>query len=214
MHMQTVGMDCARCHTPHSWIVKNITDIHRQSRFPLQGPHLAAQCLECHPSASLLRFEPVGVECIDCHMQDYQSASDPNHPVRIYPLIVWNAIPQALAGNLLNSGYMTRNFSLYTPERIRGNGALAQTVTRTRPPIQFFPASIAMNTTGQKWMMSTQMKGDMNIPARPVWIATQQERETKRNIFFMPVILPESYFFLQFVCKLACESSKINPFTK
>lgn len=54
MHQQTVGMDCARCHTPKSWIVENITDIHLQSRFPLQGPHYAAQCLDCHPSASLL----------------------------------------------------------------------------------------------------------------------------------------------------------------
>jgi len=79
MHQQTVGMDCARCHTPGSWIVENISAIHRQSRFPLQGPHLAAQCLDCHPSASLLRFEPVGIECIDCHLQDYQSASSPNH---------------------------------------------------------------------------------------------------------------------------------------
>jgi len=79
MHYQTVGMDCARCHTPRSWIVENITDVHRQSRFPLQGPHYAAQCLDCHPSASLLQFEPLGVECVDCHMQDYQSATNPNH---------------------------------------------------------------------------------------------------------------------------------------
>ncbi|MFH0759314.1 MAG: cytochrome c3 family protein [Bacteroidota bacterium] len=79
MHNQTVGLDCARCHTPHSWIVNNITDVHRQGRFPLQGPHMMAQCLDCHPSASLLEFEPVGIECIDCHMQDYQSATDPNH---------------------------------------------------------------------------------------------------------------------------------------
>jgi hypothetical protein len=79
MHNQTVGMDCARCHTPVSWIVENITDVHRQSRFPLQGPHFAAQCLDCHPSASLLRFEPLGVECVDCHMQDYQSTTNPDH---------------------------------------------------------------------------------------------------------------------------------------
>jgi hypothetical protein len=79
MHNQTVGTDCARCHTLRSWIVENIADVHRQSRFPLQGPHFAAQCLDCHPSSSLLRFEPVGVGCADCHMQDYQSATNPNH---------------------------------------------------------------------------------------------------------------------------------------
>ncbi len=79
MHAQTVGMDCARCHTPKSWIVENITDLHRLSRFPLQGPHLVVNCMDCHQSASLLHFEPLGVECIDCHMQDYQSANEPNH---------------------------------------------------------------------------------------------------------------------------------------
>ncbi len=79
MHNQTVGVDCARCHTPKSWIVENITDIHRESRFPLQGPHQLAGCMDCHNSASNLQFEPIGVECIDCHMQDYQSATNPNH---------------------------------------------------------------------------------------------------------------------------------------
>ena len=79
MHYQTVGMDCARCHTPISWIVENITDLHRQSRFPLQGLHAFANCQDCHPSASLLQFEPLGVDCIDCHLQDYQSATNPNH---------------------------------------------------------------------------------------------------------------------------------------
>jgi hypothetical protein len=79
MHNQTVGPDCARCHTPKSWIVENITEIHRRSRFPLVGPHYTAQCESCHPSASLLRFEPNGVECIDCHRNDYNSTTSPNH---------------------------------------------------------------------------------------------------------------------------------------
>jgi hypothetical protein len=38
-----------------------------------------AGCQDCHPSASQLRFEPLGVECIDCHMQEYQAADNPNH---------------------------------------------------------------------------------------------------------------------------------------
>ena len=79
MHEQTVGNDCNRCHTPHSWIVNDITNIHRQGRFPLLGAHYMAECSSCHPSASSLRFEPLGVECIDCHMADYQAATDPNH---------------------------------------------------------------------------------------------------------------------------------------
>ncbi|MDF1575860.1 MAG: hypothetical protein P1P86_11790 [Bacteroidales bacterium] len=79
LHEQTVGNDCGRCHTPQSWIVSNVTDIHRQGRFPLLGAHLAAECAGCHSSASSLRFEAMGVECVDCHMADYQATTEPNH---------------------------------------------------------------------------------------------------------------------------------------
>ncbi|MCB2219010.1 MAG: hypothetical protein KQI35_01355 [Bacteroidetes bacterium] len=79
MHNQTVGMNCADCHTPKSWIVDNITEIHQRSRFPLLGPHTTADCYECHPSASTLEFEPLGIECYDCHRTDYLTTTDPNH---------------------------------------------------------------------------------------------------------------------------------------
>jgi hypothetical protein len=79
MHYQTVGFECSRCHTPKSWIVENINEIHQMSRFPLVGAHFTADCFQCHPSASLLRFEPLGIECIDCHQEDYLAATNPNH---------------------------------------------------------------------------------------------------------------------------------------
>ena len=79
MHENTTGPDCARCHTPKTWIVENITALHRQSRFPLVGPHVTAECSQCHKSASLLRFEPQGIECIDCHQANYYATTKPNH---------------------------------------------------------------------------------------------------------------------------------------
>lgn len=79
VHEQTLGFECNRCHTPRSWIVENVTALHQASRFPLVGPHITAQCYDCHPSASLLRFDPLGIECFDCHSADYQAASAPNH---------------------------------------------------------------------------------------------------------------------------------------
>ncbi|PLX10061.1 MAG: hypothetical protein C0598_11240 [Marinilabiliales bacterium] len=79
MHEQTVGFDCKRCHNSVDWIVSNITEIHNQSRFPLLGAHLTADCYSCHESASNLRFEPLGIECVDCHMADYQATTSPNH---------------------------------------------------------------------------------------------------------------------------------------
>lgn len=37
VHQLTVGLDCSRCHTPASWLVSNINEIHQMSRFPLLG---------------------------------------------------------------------------------------------------------------------------------------------------------------------------------
>jgi hypothetical protein len=74
-----VGFDCARCHTPFSWLVENITQIHRQSRFPLTGAHVVADCFDCHESASKLVFEPLSVDCFDCHEAEFLTTTDPNH---------------------------------------------------------------------------------------------------------------------------------------
>ncbi|PKP30762.1 MAG: hypothetical protein CVT99_11605 [Bacteroidetes bacterium HGW-Bacteroidetes-16] len=79
MHNQTVGMECELCHTPKSWLVPNITQIHQMSRFPLLGAHATADCNACHPSVSNLSFEPLGIECIDCHQADYNATTSPNH---------------------------------------------------------------------------------------------------------------------------------------
>ncbi|MDA3821549.1 MAG: hypothetical protein PF450_02895 [Bacteroidales bacterium] len=79
MHQQTLGMSCERCHTEESWLVSNIFEIHQMGRFPLLGSHAVADCQDCHHTESLLRFEPLGVECYDCHSQTYLATTFPNH---------------------------------------------------------------------------------------------------------------------------------------
>ncbi|MFZ4462893.1 MAG: hypothetical protein ACOYN5_03560 [Bacteroidales bacterium] len=79
VHEQTVGNECARCHTPQSWLVSNTTQLHQQSRFPLLGAHATADCFQCHESASLLQFNPLGIDCYDCHRVDYEESKDPDH---------------------------------------------------------------------------------------------------------------------------------------
>ena len=79
VHQATTGLDCSRCHTPASWLVNNITEIHQTSRFPLLGAHRTADCSECHKSETLVRFDVPGVECIDCHREDYMATTNPNH---------------------------------------------------------------------------------------------------------------------------------------
>lgn len=79
MHQQTVGDDCARCHDASSWLVNNIADIHREVSFPLTGAHAVANCTDCHKSETGLRFDPMGTDCISCHLDDYASTTNPNH---------------------------------------------------------------------------------------------------------------------------------------
>jgi len=79
IHDHTVGIECSKCHTTNNWMVNNIHDIHRNSRFPLLGAHALADCQACHPSASLLHFKVLGINCIDCHLTDYQGTTKPNH---------------------------------------------------------------------------------------------------------------------------------------
>jgi hypothetical protein len=79
VHQGTTGADCSRCHTTSSWLVNNISEIHRTSRFPLVGAHRTADCLQCHKSESLARYDVPGINCIDCHRETYLATTDPNH---------------------------------------------------------------------------------------------------------------------------------------
>lgn len=79
VHQLTAGLDCSRCHTPSSWLVNNITGIHQISRFPLLGAHRTADCYECHKSESLARFDVIGINCIDCHRQEFMATTSPKH---------------------------------------------------------------------------------------------------------------------------------------
>jgi len=85
VHQLTLGRDCGRCHTPLTWKVENITRIHDQSRFPLHGSHAVTDCMQCHKSASLLRYDPIGTECIDCHSADYFATTNPSHVASKFP---------------------------------------------------------------------------------------------------------------------------------
>jgi len=79
VHSNSVGKDCSRCHNTGSWVVQNITDIHRFGRFPLIGPHKRLDCKECHAQAEKLNFETLGVNCYTCHAANYQNAKNPDH---------------------------------------------------------------------------------------------------------------------------------------
>lgn len=79
IHQNTTNPDCSLCHTNQSWMKTDITALHETSRFPLIGAHRTADCYACHPSATLMQFDVLGVECFSCHRNDYQGTTHPNH---------------------------------------------------------------------------------------------------------------------------------------
>jgi hypothetical protein len=79
VHEATVGQDCGRCHTQDSWLVNDGAGLHRNTRFPLLGAHASAVCTDCHTSETFLQFRVLGIECFDCHKNDYLATTDPNH---------------------------------------------------------------------------------------------------------------------------------------
>ena len=79
IHQQSVGDQCARCHNSSSWFVNNITELHRQTSFPLQGSHAIANCTACHTSETDLRFDPLETDCFSCHETDYEATTNPEH---------------------------------------------------------------------------------------------------------------------------------------
>ncbi|MDA3906348.1 MAG: hypothetical protein PF484_09760 [Bacteroidales bacterium] len=79
VHQQVLGNDCELCHTSDTWIINDVSEIHFNSRFPLVGVHANADCFDCHISENLLQFRPMGIECMDCHRDDYVATTNPNH---------------------------------------------------------------------------------------------------------------------------------------
>lgn len=86
IHRQTVGDDCARCHSPESWLVDQVAQLHFDNGFPLLGPHGLANCADCHISASVLEFNRIGNDCINCHTEDFDQTANPNHRQAGYSL--------------------------------------------------------------------------------------------------------------------------------
>jgi len=81
LHNGNNGKECQLCHNTNNWIITNGVEIHQSSRFPLIGPHISADCEECHKSSSPLEFQPLNVDCYSCHSQDYLMTQVPNHTI-------------------------------------------------------------------------------------------------------------------------------------
>jgi hypothetical protein len=65
VHNGSLGTSCDRCHTPLAWDMASFD--HEDTRFPLDGRHVALTCETCHAAVDL---QTMSSECISCHRED------------------------------------------------------------------------------------------------------------------------------------------------
>ena len=71
--------DCTACHSQRAW--EDASFAH--TFFPLQGKHASASCTDCHKNGV---YEGTPSDCASCHIDDYNSTTDPNHRTLGFPL--------------------------------------------------------------------------------------------------------------------------------
>jgi hypothetical protein len=65
--------DCRTCHEDQASWSELVFDHARDSRYVLDGVHVELECSACHPAypqrgqKPLVRYKPLGIECVDCH---------------------------------------------------------------------------------------------------------------------------------------------------
>lgn len=69
---------CDRCHIPTTWNGAGFN----HSTFPLAGVHRTIACTACHANGV---FAGTPNQCVDCHLNDYNATSDPNHVQAGFP---------------------------------------------------------------------------------------------------------------------------------
>ncbi len=175
IHSQTVGNDCARCHTSTSWLVDEIPELHESNGFPLSGAHANLSCVECHQSETNLRFDRLGNECLNCHLDNYQQTTQPNHQQAGYstdclechsPLAFgWNAevvshdfFPLTLGHDIQDCAqcHNVNDFSAITPDCIACHAQdFASATNPNHQQLQFSNDCAACHTTDPDWRPAT-----------------------------------------------------------
>ncbi len=75
---QGIVTDCNACHTTKGFDQSSFTiDQHKQSKFPLEGAHVATPCIACHKKTDTWNFRQIGLRCSDCHENIHKDHIDP-----------------------------------------------------------------------------------------------------------------------------------------
>jgi hypothetical protein len=71
---------CLVCHNMDGWFGVNF-DHAKFTGFPLTGMHATLECSACHGS----NFQVPGGICVNCHLEDYTTTTNPNHAQAGFP---------------------------------------------------------------------------------------------------------------------------------
>ncbi len=71
---------CQACHSDTAWAPAPFD--HALSGFPLTGAHSRLSCDQCHAGG---RFQGTPDQCVSCHRDDFDRASNPNHRAAGFP---------------------------------------------------------------------------------------------------------------------------------
>ncbi len=76
------SQNCTECHNTSGWV--NTTYNHTSSTgFPLTGGHSNRTCVTCHAT----QYTGTSQVCQNCHMDDYNAATNPNHTAPNFPKV-------------------------------------------------------------------------------------------------------------------------------
>lgn len=72
-----VSPDCESCHTVNGFTPSSYSiERHNQSRFALQGSHMATPCFACHKEGDKWNFNIPENRCVDCHDNVHKNVLD------------------------------------------------------------------------------------------------------------------------------------------
>jgi hypothetical protein len=65
--------DCSDCHNNIGFTPSMFSfEKHNQSKFRLDGAHMATPCLSCHKKKDNWSFRNIGIKCVDCHKNEHK----------------------------------------------------------------------------------------------------------------------------------------------
>ncbi len=82
VHLGRLGAACADCHTPRGFTDRaTMYRRHQLGRFPLDGPHAAVECAQCHRPAAqgALQYANLPTDCAQCHQAAFRETRNPDH---------------------------------------------------------------------------------------------------------------------------------------